>query len=289
MRGHHPGAVCAYMLCVLLPVVFGINPVTAGTGLFSGLLLLALLQRRLTLREALLYPGLVLLSGILNPLFNHNGRTVLFFLNRNPVTGEAALYGLVMGMMIAAALVWGRCFTLVMDTDRLLTVTGGLSPKVALLLSMALRYIPLLRTQGRTIREAQRGLGLIRESNGIDRIHGALRVFDGMVTWGLENGIVMADSMAARGYGSGRRSRYRLYPWKRSDTLRTAGSLALLGIVLWARLSGRIGYTWYPELTVPPPSAEGTAGYLAFGALCAGGAVTEIKDRIKWKYLRSKI
>ncbi len=289
MRNRHPGAICVYMLCVALPVIFGNNPVTAGMGLLSGMLYFSLLRNRPAWKELVWYPGIALISGIINPLFNHNGATVLFFLNRNPVTREAALYGLVMGMLIAAALVWGRCFTLLMDTDRLLAVTGRLSPKVSLILSMALRYIPLLRTQAGKTREAQEGLGLIREENGIDRIHGALRVFDGMVTWGLENGIVMADSMAARGYGSGRRSRYRLYPWERRDTLWTVGSLALLTVVVWARIAGRIGYTWYPELVTPPASPEGWAAYAAFGLLCLGSSAMEIKDRIKWNCLRSRI
>jgi len=289
MRNLHPGAVCAYVLCVTLPVIFEIDPATAGTGLLSGLLLLFLLQGRLSRRELMLYPGIVLISGLLNPVFNHNGRTVLFFLNRNPVTREAALYGLVMGMMIAAALVWGRCFTMMMDTDRLLTVTGALSPKLSLMLSMTLRYIPLLRTRTRMTREAQEGLGLIREENGIDRIHGALRVFDGMVTWGLENGIIMADSMTARGFGSGRRSRYRLYPWERKDTAWTAGSLAMLGAVLWARLAGLTGVTWYPEMTAPALTAGGLAARTAFAVLCLAGSGMEIRERIKWNRLRSGI
>ena len=157
LKNRHPGAVCIYLICVLIPVMFGINPVTAGMGMVSGMLLLRLLRQGAGWKELMLYPAIALISGVINPLFNHNGRTVIFFLNRNPVTREALLYGLVMGMLIAAALVWARCFTLVMDTDRLLTVTGKLSPKIALMLSMALRYIPLLRFQAEKTREAQTG------------------------------------------------------------------------------------------------------------------------------------
>ena len=288
-RNRHPGAVCVYFLCVLLPVVFGINPVTAGIGLISGLTLYMLLRRRFSVRSLAGYLLIVLISAGINPLFNHNGKTVMFFLNRNPVTLEALLYGVVMGMLIAAALVWARCFTMVMDTDRLLTVTGRLSPKAALMMSMALRYVPLLRSQAEKAREAQKGLGLIREENGIDRARGALRVFDGMVTWGLENGIVTADSMTARGYGSGRRTRYRLYPWERGDTRTVCFSLLMLAVVAWAGFSGRIGYTWYPELTTPASSAAGIAAYAAFALLCMAGAILEIKERIKWNCLRSKI
>ena len=289
MESRHPGAVCVYFLCAALPAVFGINPVTGGICLVSGIVLFLTLRGVSAWKETLIYPAVVLGSGILNPLFNHNGRSVLFFLNRNPVAREAVLYGLVMGLIIAAALVWSRCFTLVMNTDRLLTLTGALSPKLSLILSTALRYIPLLRVQTERTREAQRGLGLIREDNGFDRIRSGLRVFDGMVTWGLENGIVLADSMTARGYGSGRRTRYRLYPWESRDTRMTVLSLAALGLLLWAHFSGKIGYTWYPELVAPAPGAAGYTAYAVYGILCLGGAILEIKDRIKWKYLQSKI
>ena len=277
-----------YILCVLLPVVFGMNPVTAGMGMLSGLMLLGLTQNGFPGKELAWALGIVAFSGILNPVFNHNGQTVLFFLNRNPVTLEALLYGLVMGMMIASALLWGRCFSRMMDTDRMMCVLGRLSPKVSLILSMTLRYIPLMRTQAGRVREAQTGLGLIREENGLDRVKGAVRVFDGMVTWGLENGITMADSMTARGYGTGRRTRYELYPWEKADTALTAASLSILAMTLGAHAAGWIGYTWYPALTTPELSPRTVGAYAVFGLLCMGSSVLEALDRIHWKRLRDR-
>ena len=287
LRHRHPGCACGFFLCVMLPVVFGINPITAGIGLSFGLALVCLLERNITLKSLTIYPLLIAVSGILNPLFNHNGKTILFFLNRNPVTREAVLYGLVMGMLIASALVWARCFTLVMDTEKLLAVTGRLNPKVSLILSMTLRYIPLFREQAGRVREAQAGLGLIREENGMDRIRGALRVMDGMVSWGLENGITTADSMTARGYGCGRRTGYNAYIWERADTAVTCGSLILLAAVCSARAAGKIGYIWYPELTVPEAGTWGALAYAAFGLLCGMPVFFEIRDRRKWKKLQS--
>lgn len=279
LRGRHPEAVCVYFLCVLLPVFFGMNPVTAGLGLLSGFFLLARLLRRLPWKEGLGYLGIAAFSGIVNPLFNHNGQTPLFFLNRNPVTLEALLYGLVMGLLIAAVLLWSRCFMLVMDTDRLLTVTGLLSPKFSLMLSMALRFIPLFRRQAEKVREARKGLGLIREDNGIDRMKGAVRVFDGLVTWGLENGITMADSMAARGYGTGKRTRYPLFSWERGDSLLAACSLGILAAVLAAKLLGWIGYEWYPRLIVPEVSLQSIGAYGLFGLLCFAGPALEAAEK----------
>ena len=289
LRNRHPGCACAAVLCAVLPMIFGIDPVTAGIGLTAGMGLICLLETDVSWKKLRLYPAVALFSGVLNPLFNHNGKTVLFFLNRNPVTREAILYGLVMGMMIAAAMAWARCFSLIMDTEKLLEVTGRLSPKISLILSMTLRYIPLFREQAGRTREAQTGLGLIREENGMDRIRGGLRVMDGMVTWGLENGITTADSMTARGYGSGRRTRCSRYRWERADTAVLCASLALLAGFLLGWGTGQIGYTWYPELIVAGGGPGHILTYGAFAALCAMPSALEIRDRIRWQALRNEI
>ncbi len=281
LSAHHPGAACLYFLCVQLPIVFGINPFTAAAGLASGLMLLGLLEGKLRLRTAAFHLFLPLISALVNPIFNHNGVTVLFFFNSNPVTREAVVCGAVTGLVISAALAWARCFSVVMDTDRLLCVTGALSPKVSLILSMALRYIPLLRRRGAMTREAHLAAGLTREDNAPDRIRGALRVFSGLTTWALENGIVTADSMAARGYGTGRRTRYRFFPWEKGDTLLVFCALGLAGMELYACIRGNIGYRWYPVMTAPDPGWRGIAGYAAFLLLCLSGPAAEAAERIR--------
>lgn len=289
MSRRHPGAVSLYVGCVLLPVIWGMNPVTAGIALASGVALLLLLEPSAGRKSLLFYLPAALLCGIVNPLFNHHGKTALFFLNGNPVTREAILYGLVMGMMIAAVMIWFRCFSAMMDTDRLLTLTALLSPRLSVVVSMTLRAIPMLRRQAEKTREAQKGLGLIREENGLDRVQGALRVFDGLVTWGLENGIVTADSMAARGYGSGKRTRYRLYPWKKADTRTALFSLGILILTAASALAGWTRYIWYPEMISPGLTVRSAGTYLCYAALSWTASWIEIADRIRWKRLRREI
>ena len=279
----HPGAVCVYFACAMLPVMFGINPVTAGIGLAGGLVLLATQEKDGVVKTAAFHLLLPLLSAVINPVFNHNGVTALLFINGNPVTGEAILNGAVLGMVISATLLWARCFTRQMDTDRLLCVTGALHPKLSLVLSLTIRYIPMLRRQAARTGEAMRAMGLMREENAPDRLRGALRQFGAMVTWTLENGAVTADSMAARGYGSGPRSRYRRFRWTRADTALAAASLALIGLLAYARASGRIGYTWYPVYTAIRPDGAGVAGYIGYGVLCLLGSAMEIGEGLQWK------
>jgi energy-coupling factor transport system permease protein len=285
---HHPAAVCLYFVCALLPVIWGVNPVSAGISLISGILLWYLTESRPKLKSLIFYLCIPAASTVINPLFNHNGVTVLFFLNSNPVTREAVLYGLVLGLIISATLIWARCFSSAMDTDRFLALAGRLYPKLSLVLSISLRFIPLLRRQASATREAQAAAGMRREDNGFDRIRNGALVFSGLTTWALETGILTADSMTARGYGVGRRSRYRVFPWERADTLLSLLSLLLLGGYGAAHLLGALGYTWYPVLTVPAAMPWTWIGYACFLLLCLLGPALEIADRLRWRRLPSE-
>ena len=285
---HHPAAVCLYFVCALLPVIWGVNPVAAGISLLTGMLLWSLTETRPRPKSLVFYLCIPAASTVINPLFNHNGVTVLFFLNSNPVTREAVLYGLVLGLIISATLVWARCFSAVMDTDRFLALTGRLYPKLSLVLSISLRFVPLLRRQASVTREAQKAAGMQREGNGFDRIRNGALVFSGLTTWALENGILTADSMAARAYGVGRRSRYRIFPWEKADSLLSVFSLLLLGGYGTALLLGALGYTWYPVLTVPAAGPWTWAGYACFLLLCLLGPALEIADRFRWRHLLSE-
>ena len=85
-----------------------------------------------------------------------------------------------------------------MTSDRLLLPVRQGIAEMALLISMALRHIPLFAVQAKRVRDTQKVLGLYKEDNIADDIRGGARVFNVMVGWALENGIITADSMAAR-------------------------------------------------------------------------------------------
>lgn len=235
------------------------------------------------------YLLLFLLSALLNPLFSHGGSSVLFVLNDNPVTLEALLYGLVLGLVILSTLYWFRSFQQIMTGDKLLYVFGSALPKLTLILSIALRYIPLLRQQAKRVRDSQKALGLFREENLIDRLRGEIRIFSVLVSWALENGVITADSMSARGYGIGKRTRFALFRFRLRDGICCALCLLLGGVVVWAAASGSLRCTFYPRFAMPPSSPLGAAGTLAYGLLALLPVIMEVEERLRWKFLKSKI
>jgi energy-coupling factor transport system permease protein len=228
-----------------------------------------------------------LIMAIINPLFSHNGVTVLFVMNNSPITLEATLYGVCAAAMIIASIYWFRSFSIVMTSDKLLYVFSKLSPKLSLVLSMALRYVPLFGQQVRKVQASQQALGLYKEDNLIDRLRGGMRVFSVMVTWTLENGIITADSMTARGYGVGKRSRFTIFRWTRSDVLLLMSTLLLTACAVWG-MSGRT-IAYYPAIAFAPVTARVMAGYIAYGCLTWLPAIINGKEAIKWRCLRSNI
>lgn len=240
--------------------------------------------------ESHLFPlGLTIGIGLLNPLFYHNGQTVLFVLNHNPITLEALLYGLTAGFMGAGVLYWFRCFSKIMTSDKLLYLFVSLSPKAALIFSMVLRYVPLFKKQWQSIVQAQRGLGLYKEDTVLDTLQGNMRVFSILVTWALENGITTADSMTARGYGTGRRSFFSLYRFTKRDGWMLSLILLLSTVTLYTMSTGSLSMVYYPALHMSAFETWGGLGLLGYGILCLLPTLNDLLEDLQWKCLVSKI
>lgn len=143
---------------------------------------------------------------LINILTNHGGETYLFYLNDNVVTLESIVYGGILGLQIVLLIHISAVFSRRMTADKLVIVTGSLSPSLAILLSMAIRNISRYQ---RKIQEIYRYQKCESRSEHIwEKLFISIRTVSIMVNWALENGLEVSDSMIARGYQSGRRSSY---------------------------------------------------------------------------------
>lgn len=284
----NPIAAFLWLMMTAGIAMFCLNPIILALSIAGGMFYFFVRNPDSGIKAQLPYLSLFLLSALLNPLFSHNGATVLFVLNHNPITLEAFCYGLVLGGMILSVLYWFRSFQQIMTSDKLLYVFGSALPKLTLILSIALRYIPLLKKQTKRIRDAQKALGLFKDENIIDRLRGEMRIFSVLVTWALENGIITADSMTARGYGIGRRTRFALFRFQLRDGVMCAVCLVLGGISITAIATGALACTFYPYFALSRPNALGLCAYLAFALLAFFPGLLEVEENIRWKSLKSK-
>ena len=146
---------------------------------------------------------------LINPLLNTQGSRVLFtYMGGRPYTAEALFYGMALAAMFAAVVLWFSCYNVVMTSDKFIHMFGRMAPSVSLILTMVLRLVPGYRRRLRQISTARRCIGMAGGSTAgppgrRERMRNGMAEVSALTSWAFESGIVTADSMRGRGYGSG--------------------------------------------------------------------------------------
>lgn len=138
------------------------------------------------------------LPVIINPLVNHRGNTPVLYINDQPITLEAVLYGLFTGLMIAAMLFWFQAYSKSLDSDGFLYLFGGKLPSIALMVTMIFRFIPQFHRSLQEIEAVQKTLGAAVSRGTIrQRLQAGGRLLSALVSITLEDSLQTADSMNA--------------------------------------------------------------------------------------------
>ncbi len=279
----HPGIVFLYFIGILVLSMCTLNPIFLALSFLGALLLLLQISPKKGRGKRIIFYALVfLLTSFTNPLISHNGETVLFFFNGQRITLEAFYRGLGNAGLLLSSLLWCRCLTLVMTTDKVLYLFGRFHPKTALTLSRAIRLFPEAVQYGKEIYRTQR---ILAAPKGLlQKLRALLSSFSALIGFMLENAVLTADSMRARGYGIGDRTSFSLYPFRLMDKAMFFGLAAFL--VITAVPVFRDGFYYYPTISPLPNSL---LAYALFGIYALAPTILEIKEEILWKYYRSKI
>ncbi|MBR1555237.1 MAG: cobalt transport protein, partial [Oscillospiraceae bacterium] len=166
----HPITIMLYFMAVTGIAMFCNYPYLLISSLIGAVLYFIIRNGKKHFRHHIFSVILFLILTAANPLVSHNGMTVLFVLNDNPVTLEALLYGANASVMVLAVLYWLNSFSQVMTSEKILCIFGAVSPKISLLISMTLRFVPLLNAQSQKVSDAQKTLGYYQSDNIIDSI-----------------------------------------------------------------------------------------------------------------------
>ena len=323
----HPAVTLGYFVFVIGVTIFVPHPVLLACSLAGALLLTWKLRGGRATGKLLagLIP-LALVAAAINPLFNHQGVTILGYLGGNPLTRESLLYGAALACMLAAVLLWFSCYNLIVTTEKFLAVFGRVVPSLALVVSMALGFVPRYLRQLKLIAAAQRGLGRggtaqqgggvtttmasgpaatgllpvlrARAASLIARTRSGFALLSILTSWALESALDTADSMRARGWGLPGRSTYQPFRF----TARDAGALALILVcaaaVIIALVSGVVSAQYLPRFLLDqggaglPAALRGaiiTGGQGAFGLLCLAPVLFEAEEELAWHISRSTI
>jgi energy-coupling factor transport system permease protein len=237
-----------------------------------------------TFKSAIGYVFLLVLIAVTNPLFSHNGATPLFFINDNRITLEALLYGFNLGIMIIDVLLLFKAFNYVFTGDKLMYFFGKASPKLALVVSMTLNFIPRVINSFKEIHSLQQNF---RDKQG--KLKGYIASFSAVITQSLENSIIISDSMKARAYGLKHRTFYNSFKFTLYDGLYLLLMVLLFGLSVFGFLFKATDFAFYPYITLSDLSSISVISYLSFLLLSLLPVIYQLKEGIKWKYSVSKI
>lgn len=242
---HNPIAIFVHFMLTIIIAMFIQNPIILLLALFGSILYYAVTFRKISAKTLIFWILLFLLISLINPIFSHKGETVLLFINGKAITLEALFYGINNGIMILAVMIWFLVFSEIMTSDKVMYIFGKFSPRLALLISMSLRYIPLYRQRASIINNAQKTMSLYKESNIVDNLKGGMRVTSSLITWSLETSVDTADSFAARGGELKHRSSFSLFKFRKNDTVLIIISIVLFSAVISAQAVGVLSVDYY--------------------------------------------
>jgi energy-coupling factor transport system permease protein len=144
---------------------------------------------------------MVFLSTLINGLFSHVGSTILFSLPQGwpliggNITVESIVYGAINGLVIGALYTLFNIINLALSIKQITRLIPRAFHPVAMMVTIALTFFPSIQQRAREIKEAQ----MIR-GNPMKKIADWIPILIPLLVTSLENAILLAESMTARGF-----------------------------------------------------------------------------------------
>lgn len=280
----HPAVNLIFFVCV---IGFGVTvqhpAYLVVSAIFGGLYYFLLLGKK-GCRLILGLLPLFFLIAVLNPLINSGGSRVLFFVFGRRYTLEALCYGAAIGAIFVVTMVWFGCASRVLTSDKFTALFGNLIPAISLLLVMVLRMIPGFRRKAAQIIEARSAIGKGADSGASwkSRAADGAGVLSSLTDWALEGSIVTSDSMAARGYATGRRTTFYLHMFTRRDGI-LLGMIAVLSLCTIA--AGNMEASYTPQMDISLLNW----GLAMYSLLLLLPSLMQIREVLLWNSFISKI
>jgi len=287
-RGYHPYVVFFYYLCTGFLIMYFKHPLF----LLIALILLIFINISHDRGQALkkwTIPLVVmsLFFIMLNPFLVSRGTNILFYFRGKQVTLEATMYGVVMSLALVSVLVMFVSFNLILNGNKFLYIFSKLLPRTAFLIMLSIRFVPLLKRRFDEISSVQHVRGMtMSEGNIRVRAKNGMSMIQTLLTWSLEEAIQTADSMKARGYGSGKKSSYIIYRMTKRDWVWLITLLFLFSICIAGGLLGYGKIVIYPELGTLHLYILDWVLLFCMVALISFPLLVEGREHFKWNYLQ---
>ena len=274
----HPITKSAFFICAFVLTLCASNPVFSLISLSAALLYSVLDGIRAflsSLRFAVIITALV---SVFNMLFAHYGVDVLFTVNDVEFTLEALFYGFNQGLVMSAVMLWFKVMSYVIDSAETAYLLR-FAPKLALLFSMVLGFLPRFKSKLGDIRDAQKGLSYSEPLTTRDKLKNGLQNLSALVSYSLESSIITADSMSARGYNPKRSSRLR-YKHSVRDVVYFSIFALSFALIVFAQITGKIKFIFEPRIYF---ESDSVVYYFIFAAVMLLPLIIEVWEVLLWK------
>jgi energy-coupling factor transport system permease protein len=290
--GYNPIINLLYFTSAMLFSMFFTHPICLVLSFLCAFAYYVYLNGRKALRTGALFmlPTL-LVTALINPAFNHEGKTILLYLrDGNPLTLESIVYGVAAALMLITLVSWFACYSRLMTSDKLVYLFGRLIPVLSLVLSMALRFAPRFKAQIKVISDAQKCVGRdVSNGNLFRRARHGIRIVSIMVTWALENAIETADSMRCRGYGLPGRTAFSVFRFDLRDRIALLYIIACDAYIIAGALTGGLRFRYFPSVAGVWGEPYSVSLFAVCFALYAAPLVINAFEDRKWRRLEAGI
>jgi energy-coupling factor transport system permease protein len=204
-----------------------------------------------------------LLFMIVNALFSANGSTFLWkgpivpYFGRLDLTMEELLYSLFGVIRLAIIVMVAAMYQRFVDHDRFLFLFAGVAPRSVLTAIMAFRLFPYLAKEFSRIKEIAAIRGIVPVVAGWrDKLAGYMFLLRPLLLSAFEGSWMMAETLYARGFGSGPRSTYNPDAMSGREKIGLLLSLLMILFALFARLLAFGRFHYYPVLVWNDPAGD---------------------------------
>ena len=177
--------------------------------------------------------------------------------------------------LIAALLMVFPSLNVLLDSERILFLFSRLMQTSALILSMSMRFVPLLTRRARELRQLHRqdGEGLPARLSHAGKLLGAL------LDWTMEEGMQSSRTLRARGYGAQSRSFYGVFRFTARDAGASCLLLTSLGLMIGLRILGAGKWLYFPAFEAPHMDFLQAAGLTVLCLTCGYPFLLEAGSR----------
>jgi energy-coupling factor transporter transmembrane protein EcfT len=144
---------------------------------------------------------MLLLSALINTLFAHTGKTILFKIPENwlliggNITLESLIYGTINGLVIGSLFLVFNIINQTLSIQQLTRLIPSAFHPISMMITIALTFFPSIQQRAQDIKEAQ-----IIRGNPMTKVSDWLPLMVPLLVSSLENAILLSESMTTRNF-----------------------------------------------------------------------------------------